>query len=257
MNAAPSPRRERPSDGRKPPMRAHPMLLSHIPTRGQSARQWGNNITSQLAKWWFEKLSDADRCLLVALGVDAVFAVSVNALATLDVLILEQASVGGWRLNLSPLVHRRFVQWEFEVGGPKRFRAFGDACALAVERHRAERPMLWDPGQHAHRIESVSELSHLLAMMRNNFAAHKGSVLEIETKLADLFLYGITNDKKYKRLRADGDLWSQFFAHQSHRTLLRASVKQSHAALLYDSMIAWPRRIQPESVGQAISRLKP
>lgn len=250
-----SPRREREGE-QKVKMHAQPLLLSHLPTRGQSARQWGDNITTVLVQLWLPKLSDVDRCWLIAFGVNAPFYVSIKALVAFDQLLLEQASVTGLRIGMSPLVQRRFIQWEFERGGPQKVRAYGDACALAMERFRGQRPMPWDPDQYFHRQETVEELFHLLAMIDQDLKP-RGSVEEKETKLAEVFLYVIAKQKKYKNLRADWDAWSLFFAKQEHRTLLRVCMEESKAGLLYDSLISVGRRIQPESVGQAISRLKP
>jgi hypothetical protein len=175
----------------------------------------------------------------------------------LDALILKEAVTFGWRISVSKMVQRRFLEWEVLPDGPERFERFGKACARATRiSQKKEPPPIDDPGLRRSKLVAVPELRLLLRSLRDEFSTARTrptAAVILERFAATVTAEPETFDYLYKTLK----WWKRFFEEEEGSSSIKALVsgqRLSPAALFDTWMGRWKGR-DADSIRQQVSRM--
>jgi len=228
-----------------------PQIIARIPRPyPPSAEALGALVTKELSYIWESILSDTE--LRELRGPQSV---SATAVEKLDALILKQAETMGWRLGLSPLVHLRFSEWDFQSNGPTLFQRYGKALAKSARLfQKRELPPIDDPDLYRLKQETVSELRLFLRNLRSAFSRRRVSPSSDE--VIDYFQKTVSAEgDAFIHLKANMNSWLQFFRADSISVKLLLHGKRATPATLFDSWLAWGKGFEPETIRQKISEL--
>jgi hypothetical protein len=232
-------------------MKQRRQIISHIPQRGMTGREWGLAVENELVPMWLSELSAAERERLAERGMGQA---SPAAFLKLDRIILEQAETLSWRIGLSELVQFRFSEWDRAPDGPDKHKKYGAACARAARiMQRQELPPVTDPEQWAVKRETVTELRLVLKRMRATLALNRKTPSRSDVNT--LFFRLIAESPELVHLRANIERWQKFI----EQTPLRpdAESRRTMPGDLYDQFLASSTGWEQESLRQTIARLKP
>jgi len=228
-----------------------PQIIARIPRPyPPSAEALGALVTKELFHIWEGILSDTERR-----NLRAPQSVSATAIEKLDALILKQAETMGWRLGLSPLVHLRFWEWDLQSNRSTLFELYGKALAKSARRsQKKELPPIDDPDLYRVKQETVPELRLFLRNLRNAFSKRRAGPSSDE--LIEYFQKTVSAESDaFLHLKANMNLWSQFFRADSISVKLLLHRKRATPATLFDSWLAWCKGFEPETIRQKISEL--
>jgi hypothetical protein len=228
-----------------------PQIISRIPRPyPPSAEALGAHITKELFEVWESILSQTEFDELR--GPQSLSATTVEKL---DALILRQAETMGWRLGLSPLVHLRFWNWDFQPNGPMLFERYGQALAKSARLfQRRELPPIDDPDLYRLKREAVSELRLFLRNLRNAFSRRR--VGPSSDELIEYFQKTVSAEgDAFIHVKTNINSWIQYFRVDSTSIKLLLHGKRSTPASLFDSWFAWSKGLEPETIRQKISEL--
>ena len=103
-------------------------IVSRIPHAGMTATQWGMAIEKELLEIWIGSMSAPELQKFAAVWPRRDL-VPVALYRKLDRIIIEQARITSWRMELSPLVQLRKSEWDHQDNGPRLHEQYGKACA--------------------------------------------------------------------------------------------------------------------------------
>jgi hypothetical protein len=232
-------------------MPRQPQIISRIPQKGMSGEKWGLVVENELVKIWLSMMSSAER---ETFGQRGIAGLGRSAFTKLDNIILRQAETLGWRIGLSELVRFRFSEWDLDPKSPEMHRKYGLAVARSARiMQRKELPPIQDPDQWLVKQETVEELRVLLQNMRAKFAIERK-----KSTPETLFSAAVTESPgSFPHLAANLERWQKFFEKNPHTLRPMTVGDRAKPGALYDEFMAWSTGWEPDSVRQAISRLKP
>ncbi len=234
-------------------MKSQRQIISRIPQRGMTRDQWDLVVENELVKIWLESMTPAE---LKSVKEGGFASASPASFAKLDAIILKQAETTGWRLGLSRLVQFRFSEWDLHPNGPEKHRKYGLAVARSARiMQRKELPPIEDPDQWRVKQETVEELRILLKNLRTTFALQRKS--SAPKDVHNLFAKMVSDSpESFPHLAVNAERWSKFFEENPHTLRPMTLGDRAKPATLYDDFLAWCSGWDPDSIRQAISRLK-
>jgi len=231
-------------------MKQRRLIISHIPQKNMTGKQWALVIENELLGMWLSELSDAERERIRQGGIAQA---SPLAFEKLDRIILEQAETLTWRIGLSELVQSRFSEWDLAADGPDKHRRYGLACARAARiLQREELPPINDPAQKVMKRETVTELRLVLKRMRATFAVNRGTPSRSDVNA--LFFRIVAESPELIRLRGNVERWRKFLE-ETPSALLPGKARRTMPAGLYDTFLSWSTGWEQDSLRETISRL--
>lgn len=234
-------------------MKSQRQIISRIPQKGMTGKQWALVTENELLEIWLEIMSAAE---LKSFKEGGLARVTPAAFAKLDAIILHQAETLGWRIGLSELVQSRFSEWDLKPGGPEKHKKYGMAVARSARRmQRKELPPIEDPDQWRVKQETVEELRVLLKSLKAKFALQRKGLTPKDAY--GLFAATVSDSpESFPNLAANAERWTKFFEANSDVFGSMTLGDRIKPAALYDEFLAWSTGWDPDSIRQAISRLK-
>jgi hypothetical protein len=228
-----------------------PQIIARIPRPyPPSAEALGALVTNELFNILESILSDTEHR---EFGGPQSY--SATGVEKLDALIIKQTETFGWRLGLSPLVHLRFQEWDFQSDGPTLFERYGKALSKSARLfQKRELPPIDDPDLYQLKQETVSELRRFLQHLRSAFSRTRVSPSSDEIVYYFRKTVLVEGDA-FIHLKTNMNLWLQFFEANAISVKLLLHGKRTSPAALFDSWFAWCKGLQPETVRQQISAL--
>lgn len=200
----------------------------------------------------------ADRKIAMAGGSGWLVKVSPEAIRVFDETIIRQAGTAGWRIGLSELVHWRLNEWDQAPEHSPVLRRYYRALIRAARIFQgSKKPPLDDPGLYAAKVEAVNELTALLSRMREVFRGRQSNSPEkLESELTNFFLNEISRRSKSLRyLAVNCDAWRAFITEHATDLRVHCMGARIRPASLFYLWMAWCKKVDPERLRQAISRL--